>query len=131
LHIDEGMKFFAEKPRAMIGPLAWIFLDWVCTIGVLYAAFYSVGSDVSYGDVVIAFSVGIVVAVVSFVPGGIGVLDGTLFAMFARTGIPDEQIVLALMIFRVSFYVIPVMLSLVVARSAFADVDASGTEEFV
>jgi uncharacterized protein (TIRG00374 family) len=131
LHIDEGMEFFAERPRAMVGPLAWIFLDWVFTIAVLYAAFYSVGADVSYSDVVIAFSVAIVVAVVSFVPGGVGVLDATLFAMFARTGIPDEQSVLALMIFRVSFYVIPVLLSLAMARSAFADVnlDESGDED--
>ena len=131
LHIDEGMEFFAERPRAMIGPLAWIFLDWVFTIAVLYAAFYSVGSDVGYSDVVIAFSVAIVVAVVSFVPGGVGVLDGTLFAMFARTGMPDEQIVLALMIFRMSFYVIPVLLSLVLARGAFADVDEAAAEELV
>jgi len=131
LHIDEGMEFFAERPRAMIGPLAWIFLDWVFTIAVLYAAFYSVGADVSYSDVVIAFSVAIVVAVVSFVPGGVGVLDGTLFAMFARTGIPDEQSVLALMIFRMSFYVIPVLLSLALARGAFADVDESTTEEML
>lgn len=131
LHIDEGMEFFADRPRAMIGPLAWIFLDWVFTIAVLYAAFYSVGANVSYSDVVIAFSVAIVVAVVSFVPGGVGVLDGTLFAMFARTGIPDEQSVLALMIFRVSFYVIPVLLSLAVARSAFSDVDDSAAEEIL
>jgi len=130
-HIDEGMEFFAERPRAMIGPLVWIFLDWVCTIGVLYASFYSVGADVSYSDVVIAFSVAIVVAVVSFVPGGVGVLDGTLFAMFARAGIPDEQTVLALMIFRMSFYVIPVLLSLAVARSAFSDVDESAAEDIL
>lgn len=131
LHIDEGMEFFADRPRAMVGPLAWIFLDWVCTIAVLYAAFYSVGSGVSYSDVVIAFSVAIVVAVVSFVPGGVGVLDGTLFAMFARAEVPDEQIVLALMIFRISFYVIPVLLSLGLARGAFADVEESDSSELL
>jgi uncharacterized protein (TIRG00374 family) len=131
LHIDEGMEFFAERPRAMVGPLAWIFLDWVFTIAVLYAAFYSVGSDVGYSDVVVAFSVAIVVAVASFVPGGVGVLDGALFAMFARADVPDEEIVLALMIFRMSFYVIPVMLSLALARRAFADVDESAAEELV
>lgn len=131
LHIDEGMEFFAERPRAMIAPLAWIFLDWVFTIGVLYASFYSVGAEVSYSDVVIAFSVAIVVAVVSFVPGGVGVLDGTLFAMFARAGIPDEQTVLALLIFRMAFYVIPVILSLAVARSAFSDVDERAAEELL
>jgi uncharacterized protein (TIRG00374 family) len=131
LHIDEGMAFFASRPRAMVAPLAWIFLDWICTIGVLYAAFYSVGADVSYSDVVIAFSVAIVVAVISFVPGGVGVLDGTLYAMFDRAGVPAEQSVLALMIFRMSFYVIPVLLALMLARGAFVEVDERAAEELV
>ena len=49
--------------------------------------------------------------------------------MFARTGIPDEQSVLALMIFRVTFYVIPVLLSLALARGAFADVNLDESED--
>jgi len=122
-HIDEGMEFFATRPRAMIGPLAWIFLDWVFTIAVLYASFFSIGSSVTYSQVVIAFSVGIVFAVLSFVPGGVGVLEMALSGMFASAGVPAHESVLAIMIFRISFYVIPVLLALVLARGAFAEVD--------
>jgi uncharacterized protein (TIRG00374 family) len=128
-HIDEGMRFFATSPRAMLGPLAWIFMDWVFTIGVLYAAFYSVGSDVTYSQVVIAFSVAIVFAVASFVPGGVGVLEVALSSMFESGGVPRHETVLAILIFRLSFYVIPVLLALFVARSAFADVDEAVAEE--
>jgi uncharacterized protein (TIRG00374 family) len=125
-HIDEGLRFFAAKPRAMIAPLLWIFLDWVFTIGVLYASFYSIGSRVSYGQVVVAFSVGIVFAVISFVPGGVGVLEVALREMFQSGGVPEHETVLAILIFRVSFYVIPMLLALVIARSAFAEVDDVG-----
>ena len=131
LHIDEGLTFFASEPRAMAMPLFWIFLDWIFTITVLYAALYSVGSDVGYGQVVVAFSVGIVFAVISFVPGGVGVLEVALNGMLAGGGVPREQSVLAIMIFRISFYVIPVLLALFVARGAFSDMDESQAEELV
>jgi len=130
-HIDEGMRFFAARPRAMIGPLAWIFMDWVFTIGVLYAAFYSVGSNVTYSQVMIAFSVGIVFAVISFVPGGVGVLEVALSSMFESSGVPRHETVLAILIFRISFYVIPVLLALIVARGAFSEVDESAAEEML
>ena len=128
-HINDGMSFFASKPRAMIGPLAWIFLDWIFTIAVLYAAFYSIGSAVTYGQVVVAFSVGIVFAVLSFVPGGVGVLEVALSEMFESGGIPKSESVLAILIFRVSFYLIPVLLAMVLARGAFAEADPSPTKE--
>ena len=123
LHIDEGMEFFASRPRAMIAPLIWIFLDWVFTVAVLYAAFVSIGSEVTFSQVLIAFSVGIVFAVMSFVPGGVGVLEVALTGMFDSAGVPREESVLAILIFRISFYVIPVILALLVARSAFREVD--------
>lgn len=131
LHIDEGLTFFAAEPRAMAMPLFWIFFDWVFTIGVLYAALYSVGATVSYGQVVIAFSVGIVFAVASFVPGGVGVLEVALNGMLASGGVPREKSVLAIMIFRISFYVIPVLLALFLARGAFTEMDETSAEELV
>jgi uncharacterized protein (TIRG00374 family) len=122
-HIDEGLRFFAAKPKAMILPLFWIFLDWIFTIAVLYASFYSIGSHVSFGQVVVAFSVGIVFAVLSFVPGGVGVLEVALEGMFESGGVPKHEAVLAILIFRISFYVIPMLLAMVLARSAFAEAD--------
>jgi uncharacterized membrane protein YbhN (UPF0104 family) len=77
----------------------------------------------------IAFSVGIVFAVMSFVPGGVGVLEVALTGMFDSAGVPRDESVLAILIFRVSFYVIPVILALLVARSAFREVDGIETQE--
>ncbi len=130
-HVSEGMEFFAAKPRAMAGPVFWIFLDWVFTIGILYAAFYSVGYAVTYSQVAVAFSVAIVVAVMSFVPGGIGVLEGTLALTFKSVGVPLEASILPIFIFRMCFYVVPALLSLALARGAFAELDDAGAEEFI
>lgn len=131
LHLAEGMEFFAGRPRAMVAPLVWIFLDWVFTVAVLYTACLAVGAAVSYGDAVVAFSVGIVFAVASFVPGGVGVLEVALAGMLAAVGVPPEQSVLAIFVFRVSFYAIPVFLSLLLARGAFRQVDVAAVEEML
>jgi uncharacterized protein (TIRG00374 family) len=131
LHLAEGMDFFASKPRAMVGPTFWIFLDWLFTVAVLYTACLAVGAAVSYGEAVVAFSVGIVFAVASFVPGGVGVLELALAGMFATVGVPPEESVLAIFVFRVSFYVIPVLLSLVLARGAFRQVDVRSAQEML
>ena len=131
LHLEEGMEFFAERPRAMIAPLLWIFLDWVFTVAVLYTSCLSVGAEVTYGEAAIAFSVGIVVAIASFVPGGVGVLEVALAGMFATVGVPTEQSMLAIFVFRVCFYVIPVVLSLLLARGAFREADVEAVEEML
>ena len=131
LHLEEGMEFFADRPRAMIAPLLWIFLDWLFTVAVLYTACLAVGADVTYGEAAIAFSVGIVVAIASFVPGGVGVLEVTLAGMFATVGVPTEQSVLAIFVFRICFYVIPVLLSLLLARGAFREAEVAAVEEML
>ena len=128
LHVEEGMEFFAARPRAMVAPLFWIFLDWLFTVAVLYTACRAVGAAVSYGDAIVAFSVAIVVAVASFVPGGVGVLEVALAGMFASVGVPAEQAVLAIFVFRVAFYVIPVLLALFLARGAFRQADVASVE---
>ena len=130
-HMAEGMEFFAANPRAMARPVFWIFLDWMFTVGILYAAFYSVGYEVSYSQVVVAFSVAIVFAVMSFVPGGVGVLEGSLALTFKSVGVPLEASILPIFIFRVCFYVVPALLSLALARGAFTELDDANAEEFI
>ena len=131
VHIDDGMEFFASKPTAMIAPLLWILLDWVLTVGVLYGAFYSIGRPVDYSQVAVGFSVGIVLTIISFVPAGAGILETSMAAAFASMGIPLAESVLPIFIFRVCFYVIPALLSLLFARSAFTEVDTAVAEDLL
>ncbi len=127
-HLNEGMEFLAERPAALSRPVAWIFFDWLFTVGILYAAFYSVGYPATYSQVAVGFSVSIVVAVISFVPGGVGVLEATMAATFAGVGIALKDSFLPIVIFRVCFYVIPVALALLLARGAFAEVSDEEAE---
>ena len=68
-------------------------------------------------------SVSIVFAVLSFVPGGVGILEVALLKMFDSFGVPRNESVPAILIFRLSFYVVPVLLALVLARGAFKEAE--------
>ncbi len=117
-NLNEGLDFVLARKNRMIGPAAWIMLDWVLTIGILWAAFRAVRNPLPPGIVAVGFAVGVFLSLVSFVPGGLGVMDLSMTAVFASLGVPLEPAVLAVYIFRVAYYFLPLLTSVVLFWSA-------------
>ncbi|HZP43485.1 MAG TPA: flippase-like domain-containing protein [Candidatus Binatia bacterium] len=111
-NLNEGLEFlFARKDR-IVAPAAWIFLDWFFMMGILWAAFHAVNCPVSPGLIVIGFAVGIALSLVPLVPGGLGIMDVSMTGVFVSFGVPLEHATLAVLIFRVAYYVLPLLTSL-------------------
>src|SRR3989454_1705957 len=112
-NLNEGLEFlFARKDR-MVAPAVWITVDWALTITILWSAFRSVHYPIAPGLVVIGFGVGILLSLVSLVPGGLGVMEGSMTAVFVSLSVPLEPAVVAVLIFRLAYYVIPLLVSVV------------------
>jgi uncharacterized protein (TIRG00374 family) len=111
--LNEGLEFLLSRKERMLVPAGWIMLDWVLTIAILWAAFRAVNHPIPPGLVMVGFAVGIVLSLVSFVPGGLGVMEGSMTAIFVGLGVPFENAFLAVLIFRVAYYVLPLVLSFV------------------
>jgi uncharacterized protein (TIRG00374 family) len=111
--LNEGLEFLLSRKDRMLVPAGWIMLDWVLTIAILWAAFRAVNYPIPPGLVAVGFAVGIVLSLVSFVPGGLGVMEGSMTAVFVGLGVPFESAFLAVLIFRVAYYVLPLVLSFV------------------
>jgi glycosyltransferase 2 family protein len=110
--LSDGLDFlFARKDR-MLGPTAWILLDWLLTLTILWAAFRAVNHPIRPEVVVIGFAVGICLSLVSIVPGGLGVMETGMFAVFVSLGEPAEATTLAVLVFRVAYYLVPIVVSL-------------------
>jgi uncharacterized membrane protein YbhN (UPF0104 family) len=62
--------------------------------------------------VIVGFSIGIVLSIVSFVPGGLGIMEGSMSAIFVSLSVPLETAVIAVLIFRVAYYFLPMLISL-------------------
>ena len=93
-------------------PTAWILFDWVLTVGVLWAAFWAVNKPLPLSVVIMGFGVGLFFSLVSFVPGGLGIMEGSMTAVFVSLKVPYESSVLAVLIFRLTYQVIPLVVSL-------------------
>ena len=114
--IHEGVDFLIERGAQMILPLLYIALDWFLMLATLYAAFYCVAEPVPMHIVVIGFSTGVFLSIINLVPGGLGIMEGSMAAVFASFGVPLESAIVATVIFRLSYYVLPLTLTLLFFR---------------
>jgi uncharacterized protein (TIRG00374 family) len=110
-NLNRGIEFLLERKRRMAAPTVWIVVDWYFTMLILYGGFLSVRYPIPMSYVVVGFAVGIILSLVSLVPGGLGVMEGSMAAIFASLGVPFETAVVAVLIFRVTYYLMPMIIS--------------------
>lgn len=110
-NLNRGIGFMMARKRHMIAPTLWILLDWVITLLVLYGAFLAVRHPIPISFVIVGFAVGMILSLVSFIPGGLGVMEGSMAAIFASLSVPFETAVVAALIFRVTYYFVPMIIS--------------------
>ena len=64
------------------------------------------------GVLISGFSIGMTAGVLSMVPGGLGVQEGSMAGVYALLGVPVHQAILAAILFRVLYYFAPYLFSL-------------------
>ena len=130
-NLNQGLEFLLARKDRMLAPAGWIMLDWVLTIAILWAAFRAVNYPIAPGLVVIGFAVGVCLSLVSLVPAGLGVMDSSMTAVFVSLSVPLAPAAIAVLLFRVAYYGLPLLLSLVffhgVVLQAAHDVAARST----
>jgi uncharacterized protein (TIRG00374 family) len=118
-NLDRGIEFLIARRAGMVSPTAWITFDWVLTSGILWAAFRAVQHPLSLGLVMIGFGVGLFFSLVSFVPGGLGIMEGSMTAVFVSLGVPLEKALISVLIFRLSYHLIPLVVSVFLFHGVF------------
>lgn len=114
--LNEGVDFLISRRAHMASPLAYIGLDWFLMLATLSAAFYCVERPVPMHVVVIGFSTGVFLSLINLVPGGLGIMEGSMAAVFAAFDVPLEPAIVATVIFRVSYYLLPLAVTLLFFR---------------
>jgi uncharacterized protein (TIRG00374 family) len=114
-NLNVGLDFLLQRPHDMLAPTFYIVLDWLFTLLVLYSAFMAIGSPIAMSHVVAGFAIGMFFSIASLVPGGLGIMDGSMAAVFVMLGVQFEHAVVAILIFRATYYGLPILASLVLA----------------
>ena len=118
-NLNRGIAFLLSRKRAMLAPLGYIIVDWFLTIMILYTSFLTVRYWVDFAEVIVGFAVGIVLSFASLIPGGLGVMEGSMAAVFASMGVPFETAVVAVLLYRVAYYLLPLLISLFFLHGMF------------
>jgi len=117
--LDQGLAFLLARKARMVSPTLWICFDWLLTGGVLWAAFHALDHPLPLGTVMVGFGVGIFAALIAFVPGGLGVMDASMTGAFVLLGAPKHKALLAVLMFRLCYQLIPLVISVGLAHAVF------------
>lgn len=112
-NLNQGFDFLLKRKQGMIAPTCWILFDWFLTVGVLWTAFWVVNHPLPLSIVVMGFGVGLLAQLISFVPAGVGVMELGMTGVFESLKVPRETALLAVLIFRLTYQVVPLAMSLV------------------
>ncbi|HVO68462.1 MAG TPA: flippase-like domain-containing protein [Aggregatilineaceae bacterium] len=110
--VTRGVAAIRSHPVLLGRMLGLVFTDWFSSMVALECCFEALGYRLSPGVLVTGFAIGVTAGLVSMVPGGLGVQDGSMAGIYHLLGVPLEHAVLAAVLFRVVYYFIPFGVSL-------------------
>ncbi len=109
--LDQSLSMGTMAIRRRPNLLGWVMLltiaDFISSIAVMGLIFRALGAPVSIGVLVTGYVIGILAGLVSLVPGGFGIQEASMAGIYALLGVPFEQAVLAAILFRIMYYLVP------------------------
>ncbi|HUT65940.1 MAG TPA: flippase-like domain-containing protein [Spirochaetota bacterium] len=111
---DFNVGFFKliKKPGYFITLFIVTVVDWCFWLGVMYFCFSAFNYHIPVDFLIIGFSIGQIIGILSMIPGGAGTMEGSMAIVFVALGVPLETALSAIILFRISFYILPFFLSL-------------------
>lgn len=110
--MTRGVSLVGKRPAVLTLLLFLALADWASTVFALWFCFYTLWHAISIGNLITGFSLGITAGFVSFIPGGLGVQEGSMAGLYALLGEPLETAILAAILFRMIYYFLPFFISL-------------------
>lgn len=112
--LAEGIRDSRKQPD-MLWRLFWLtVVDWVMDAGTLWLCLLTLGTFVDPGGLLLGFVVGVSLGAISFIPGGLGVQDGSMIGIYALLGVPIRTSVLAVILCRIIYTFLPYFFSIFV-----------------
>jgi uncharacterized protein (TIRG00374 family) len=110
--LTAAVRCLYSNPRRLGAIIGLSFFQWAASVAVLYYCFRALGEAQPVMVVLTGFVVGLMIGVVSLVPGGFGVQEGSMAGVYAMLGVSFEQAVLVSILFRFIYYLGPYFISL-------------------
>lgn len=106
-----GIRLAWPKPQLAVAQLLVSAADWALAAAILWALLPP--GSAPYGTVLGAFLAAQILGIVSHVPGGLGVFEGTMLLLLGAR-LPHADLLTALLLFRLAYYLLPLVLALAI-----------------
>lgn len=120
-NFNESMNLLVKNTRMLVAPASYAFLDWLLMFLCLKCSFLAAHYPVDNRSLLVGFSVGIFASLFSLTPASIGLMEGSMAGSFYLMGLDYDRALLATLIYRVAYYVLPIFFSLFYYRRFFPD----------
>lgn len=104
---QNDFRFLMTHKRAFLLATVYSTLSWLTVVVRGYYAFLAIGYSIKFADVVVVQMVGMVVGMLSVIPGGAGLIETVNSATYVLLGIEKEHAVTATLLDRLISYWIP------------------------
>lgn len=98
--IYEGIGIFGQKKRTSAKAILAGILYWLGDIICFYFVFLSFGYHIHFGVLLFGYGVGTLAGLISFIPGGLGVTEGSLGLVYSGLGVPFAIAFTTILVFR-------------------------------
>ncbi len=109
--LEATVAFLHKGWARLLLVLFWVSMDWCFTALTLYFCFHAVGVDLPLGLLMVGFTVMFLSSNINPVPAGLGVSESLLAFTFKLLGVGFEKTLVAAVIFRFVFFLIPLAIS--------------------
>lgn len=97
------------------GPALGAFLNTGFDMLSLYLLFLAAGYDISFGMLLTGYGLPLLIGKVGFLPGGVGIVEATMTALYISMGVPNHVAVVVVLGYRLISFWIPTLLGIPLA----------------
>lgn len=119
-NFDESMTLMMQKTSRLILPLVYAALDWLFMFLCLQYSFQAIRCPITLNELAVGFSVGIFAGLFSITPVSLGMMEGSMAGAFFLLGKDYNQALLAVLLYRLAYYWLPLGVSFLVSRRVFS-----------
>lgn len=112
--LTAGLSRVRGEARGLALAVLYTCLDWGLCLLTLHCALMAVGVPVGVGALSAGFTVGQAATLIPVLPGGIGAAEGGMTATLVALGVAWEPALVAVILYRLSYYALPCLVSVFV-----------------
>lgn len=104
-------------------------IEWLAASFLLFIILKALHINVDYAHLVGIFVIAALSGLISMIPGGFGAFDLVILLGIKSLGVPEEQVLLALLLYRVAYYFFPFIIALGLSTIEFGSIAKKYIEE--